>query len=76
VADALPQFPVRVTQGATVTAHPELPEFPESPEFPDCAEPVEVADPVSPELALPELASVAFELDDVALPVVPPVVVP
>ena len=46
------------------------------PELPDCAVPVAVAGPVSPELALPEVASVWFELEDVADPEVPPVVVP
>jgi hypothetical protein len=76
VAAALPQLPVTVMHGAMVTAEPELPEFPELPELPDCAEPLAVAAPVFPELALPERASVALELDDVAFPVLPPVVVP
>jgi hypothetical protein len=35
---------------------------------------VAVAGPVLPESAFPEPASVQFELHDVALPVVPPVV--
>jgi hypothetical protein len=77
VAAALPlQVPVIVTQGATVTAGPELPELPEFPEFPDCADPVEVAGPVFPESASPELAVVWLELVEFASPVVPPVVVP
>ena len=54
----------------------ELPELPELPEFPEVAVPVAVAGPVLPESALPEAASVLLELDDVALPVDPPVVEP
>ena len=65
-----------VTHGAMVRAGPELPELPEFPELPDCAVPVEAADPVFPELAFPEPASVVVELVELALPVVPPSVVP
>ena len=54
---------------------PEFPEFPESPELLDVAEPDEVAAPVSPELALPELATVAFPEPEVAVPPDPPSVV-
>jgi hypothetical protein len=50
--------------------------LPELPELPDCAVPVAVAGPVLPESALPEDASVRFELEDEAEPEVPPVVVP
>ncbi len=50
--------------------------MPELPEFPEVAVPVAVAGPVLPESALPEVASVLLELDEVALPVEPPVVEP
>jgi hypothetical protein len=68
--------PAKVRHGAMVTAVPEFPESPELPELPDCAVPVAVAGPVLPESALPEDASVWFELEDEADPEVPPVVVP
>jgi hypothetical protein len=57
-------------------AEPEFPELPELPESPEVAEPVAVAGPVFPESALPEAAWVLFSLDELALPVVPPVVLP
>ncbi len=77
VAEVLPsQLPAEVRHGAMVTAFPEFPESPELPELPDCADPVAVAGPVLPESALPEDASVWFELEDEADPEVPPVVVP
>jgi hypothetical protein len=76
VAAALPQLPLTVMQGATVTAEPEFPELPEFPESPDWAVPVEVASPVFPELASPDEASVLLPLVEVASPEVPPVVVP
>jgi hypothetical protein len=57
-------------------ASPEFPEFPEFPELPDVAEPLAVAGPVLPESALPELAEVSLELDELASPEVPPLVLP
>jgi hypothetical protein len=76
VASALPHDPKRARQGAITTAGPEFPEFPEFPELPDVAVPVPSADPVFPESALPELAFVTLPLDEVAFPVLPPVVEP
>ena len=63
--------------GATLTAGPVLPDFPELPESPELAElPLELASPVLPELALPDLAVVSLEEEELASPLFPPVAEP
>jgi homeobox protein ESX1 len=67
----------RATHGATLTAGPVLPEFPELPESPELAElPLELASPVLPESALPDLAVVLLEAEELASPLCPPVAEP
>jgi hypothetical protein len=59
--------------GAKFSPKPVLPEFPELPESPELAElSLDVASPVLPELALPDLAVVSLEEEDLASPLLPP----
>jgi hypothetical protein len=67
----------RATHGAMLTAGPVLPDFPEFPESPELVElPLELASPVLPELALPDLAVVSLEEEELASPLFPPVAEP
>jgi hypothetical protein len=69
-----PDHPPPKLGNENTPALPDFPEFPELPELPDVAEPLALAGPVLPESALPEPAHVLLELDELAFPVVPPVV--
>jgi hypothetical protein len=68
--------PNTVTHFVELVAVPLVPEDPDDPESPPFATPPDVAEPVLPVLVLPVVADVLFDVELVALPVFPPVVVP